>query len=1532
MAELRTTTYEAYDSTLDKDKKYKGLHKNRRTQIEKKRYDKMNKLNRQELALQKLQSDEFENTLRRFYKGGVQETAIIQAGGRPIEEWTKQELIETFYADRIWAEWNTVGIGADVTQVLTKDQQYKGDWAEMTQLYADLPYWGRGSGVPLYKWLYHFTPALIADPINLFTLGAGKIVAQQGAKTVLKEVSKKAFVKNATIRAGAKIAGAEAAVGATVGAGADALRQSAEIDANLMTDYNITRTLRAGLFGGVAQGILGGAIGAWSAKGKAGKFYDKGDGFKGDLDRDIGSAGTNADKTWSGESGKNVSKSGQTTLKMVVGSKVRTADRGNIGQVILMDGNKIKVSFVSPDGAKATKTFKKSDLETLTGEKISAVDEITVDNTILPKELSGAKPTYNYGNRQIELNFDNDIAKALYIVGGKGESASHKAYIEFLEKAGVKDIAKKAQAIRESIKAQAKGGSDTAKVSADIPKQKPKSSSEIPITEKVSEGQTISNKADDIKRKTPILNLSKFGTGEGEDAAVKELVKGIKKLVKDGSIDTNVRKGLLEQIFQKAQLKLKDVNALAKELDLITAISPELAPTITAGRMNLLNKAKEVAEIRKLVDEAIDPNEKLILADKLQGALNEKLKLLQEHLVRVRGVSDALQSQKLEVKLTDADKLRMEFDEALAEVMPKMLEEISSIKSSAKKLEALDNLAKLSENDEVMRKVIREVNRKKKTKQVKWTDALNEYATANILGDLTTHEVNLTSAAIRFQIGYINDFFSGLVSMAGGNWKRGYNQMQMAGDLFAAQFMFFRTSWKKAGLSWKANRSIGDTIEHQFDGKQTRNMETFLKQLRESDSRFKKFMAMNATPLAKFAFITLRGLQAGDTLMKNMFNRAQRVANVNQRMRMFYPELWKTRKIGDKKKAVANDEAIISVKERIRFEEAKLTDTNLKPKAQAKIQKGIDKLNKELSKLNANKQKLTDFQQKWNELYFQYEDEFGNFRSTASFNKLETATLDDLTKSMANDPQYRARENSFTQNMRNEMLDKNQFFPDQQQSKLNVGNTLLKMAQSQPLLRVLTGLHFVKTPVNLLKYGWQMTPILNRLNMEFNAMRSASDPIVRSKAQGIQATGALVYAIAGYAAFNGMITGWDEKDPKHRFALKYMKDGKMRYVSLKRYFPLTIPFMVMASIADATKKMGHMWEDPLYSQEQGMMIDMMRHFAGSSFSLWSHIFASNLMTQDFFKLMALVSDTDVSGEEGEVQVDTLAKHFSRQTSKLIPMATQWRWQNKVLGDAEAELINMKDHLIQSSPHELLKFVNEKSGANLDVLNFGNALSPKKDMFGNNYPVPKGLFLGAFQDPLTYYTGISTNMVNSKGEKIVFSERGQAILESLNVNWRAPIHTIDVGLANRLNMKKAKFIDFAKNKHFKMEDLDIPEGATMWTVMNELKGKVKMRVNGKLMTLNETIYYMIEDKTSEFNKYYRGNPMVRGKYFGDEFIKDIIRDYEKLARDFMLQHAVIEYKGRVLNINEDKGFADKIENEFMKKEKIRNKSILNELTQ
>ena len=155
--------------------------------------------------------------------------------------------------------------------------------------------------------------------------------------------------------------------------------------------------------------------------------------------------------------------------------------------------------------------------------------------------------------------------------------------------------------------------------------------------------------------------------------------------------------------------------------------------------------------------------------------------------------------------------------------------------------------------------------------------------------------------------------------------------------------------------------------------------------------------------------------------MKNIFNRAGRVANVNQRMRAFYPELWKERKLFNKSSIVELQDNIRNIKENLRFETA-----------QDKLNvKRIEKLNKKLAELEKTKVEQTPFEKKWSELYYQYEDEFGNFRETKTFNRIEIQSLDDLTKSVANDPTYIARSGSFTQNMKNEMLDANQFYPDQ---------------------------------------------------------------------------------------------------------------------------------------------------------------------------------------------------------------------------------------------------------------------------------------------------------------------------------------------------------------------------------------------------------------------------------------------------------------------------------------------------------------------
>lgn len=81
----------------------------------------------------------------------------------------------------------------------------------------------------------------------------------------------------------------------------------------------------------------------------------------------------------------------------------------------------------------------------------------------LPKELSGAKPNYSYGQNRFNLSFPDDVTKSLYIVGGKGQSASHAAYMDFLRQAlpGKSDgeLTSMGGDIRNGIKAQAKNSS-----------------------------------------------------------------------------------------------------------------------------------------------------------------------------------------------------------------------------------------------------------------------------------------------------------------------------------------------------------------------------------------------------------------------------------------------------------------------------------------------------------------------------------------------------------------------------------------------------------------------------------------------------------------------------------------------------------------------------------------------------------------------------------------------------------------------------------------------------------------------------------------------------------------------------------------------------------------------------------------------------------------------------------------------------------------------------------------------------------------
>jgi len=246
----------------------------------------------------------------------------------------------------------------------------------------------------------------------------------------------------------AEIGKKEAAYGAAVATGSDLARQTAEVDAGLMTDYNLTRTLITGTAGGVAQGTVGAGMSAWSAKGKAGRFYDKGDGFKSDYSRDFAWGGSKADETFSGKDGK-------------------------------------------------TKKF--------------------------PPETPSQKP----------------------------------------------------------------------------PKK---------VIDRTSEVNTINEKVGEIKRRTPVINLSKINPDEPHNVVVQEIKTSINDLIKKGEVRTTERVGLFNQIKIKASKLLGKDNAdkLDEELKTVSKIAPDLAPTIYAGRVNILNKSNEVSEIRKLADNAVD--------------------------------------------------------------------------------------------------------------------------------------------------------------------------------------------------------------------------------------------------------------------------------------------------------------------------------------------------------------------------------------------------------------------------------------------------------------------------------------------------------------------------------------------------------------------------------------------------------------------------------------------------------------------------------------------------------------------------------------------------------------------------------------------------------------------------------------------------------------------------------------------------------------------------------------------------------------
>lgn len=81
--------------------------------------------------------------------------------------------------------------------------------------------------------------------------------------------------------------------------------------------------------------------------------------------------------------------------------------------------------------------------------------------TSLPRELAGAKPRYNFGEKAFELDFESDIDRALYIVAADKPSRRDADYLNFLRQAALvpltdAQIRQFGRAVRDAIKEQAR--------------------------------------------------------------------------------------------------------------------------------------------------------------------------------------------------------------------------------------------------------------------------------------------------------------------------------------------------------------------------------------------------------------------------------------------------------------------------------------------------------------------------------------------------------------------------------------------------------------------------------------------------------------------------------------------------------------------------------------------------------------------------------------------------------------------------------------------------------------------------------------------------------------------------------------------------------------------------------------------------------------------------------------------------------------------------------------------------------------------
>ena len=251
-------------------------------------------------------------------------------------------------------------------------------------------------------------------------------------------------------------------------------------------------------------------------------------------------------------------------------------------------------------------------------------------------------------------------------------------------------------------------------------------------------------------------------------------------------------------------------------------------------------------------------------------------------------------------------------------------------------------------------------------------------------------------------------------------------------------------------------------------------------------------------------------------------------------------------------------------------------------------------------------------------------------------------------------------------------------------------------------------LPFVRTPTNVIRYGWKLTPVLNGLQAEYrNMILGHLGPEQQAQAIGQMAMGSLFMGLAAYLHHSGSITGGGPGDPVQRNKLKATgwqpysfvhknDDGSLTYTPYGRFDPLAMPFGMVADVSDVLHAHADTPDSKIGQSISAMMLAIASSVA-KSFSEKSY-----LKSMDDTLQAAL--DPDSNGGQ------KLTRVGGQMVANFVPGSSLMRNTNP-------------DPYLRETRHFIDATMAEIPG-------FSFHLPPKRDAFGDPINVHKGLWVNS----------------------------------------------------------------------------------------------------------------------------------------------------------------------------------------------------------